>query len=237
MTKDRGIWVMTNVGPAGATGCRIEPLYSPGEDGGIVLYAGDLELSSGGSTWLASGDIELRLGPRSSLVANFAGQDRWIVDSLVSGDRPAVALPQHARLNAPTGSAVPVRPDSASQWGAIDIPINKLDGGRIDRAERLVLHFRGRVTDHLLPTQPTSDGKQGQLPFNLCGWELRLAEATGRLSDAEFATVIEAIPSALPMDKKSVGKLVGPLFVLLSFIAGTEVGIAAIAGLDAMPFR
>ncbi|MDT5025941.1 MAG: hypothetical protein QOE61_2367, partial [Micromonosporaceae bacterium] len=42
---------------------RVQPLYRSSDDGAIIVYAGDLELSKDGTTWRASGDLELRLSP------------------------------------------------------------------------------------------------------------------------------------------------------------------------------
>jgi hypothetical protein len=94
------------------------------------------------------------------------------------------------------------------------------------------LHVSGALTDHPLPDQQTDDGEQGQLPFTLAGWDIRLVKTAARPADGDFAIVIEAAPQVLPASEEDIGLMTRRLFDLLSFIAGTETGVAAVAGLD-----
>jgi hypothetical protein len=205
-------------------------LYRSSDDGAIIVYAGDLELSKDGTTWRASGDLELRLSPRSSFVANFAGSDQWIEDCLF-GERPVVALPSGADLQPPVASVLDAEPVNAPNWATLDVLVNHLGGGDIGQAERFVLHVAGTVVEYPLPNHEAEDGHQGQLLFTLPGWDLRLT-ATESKGATDFSVVIEAVPQVLPADAKAVGVLTGQLFDILSFVVGTETAVAAVVGLD-----
>jgi hypothetical protein len=94
------------------------------------------------------------------------------------------------------------------------------------------LHIHGLFPDFALPEQQTSQGSQGQLPFILPGWGLRLARAAGPRSENDFSFVVEAIPDTTPVSLDDIKLMIRRVFMLLSFIAGTEVGVGPRAGLD-----
>lgn len=68
--------------------------------------------------------------------------------------------------------------------------------------------------------------------FALPGWQLTLAEVRGATDSPRFTHLIEAVPT----DDGSPGlidELLTSLFHLLGFVAGHEVGLGAVCGLDA----
>jgi hypothetical protein len=152
-----------------------------------------------------------------------------------AGDRPSsVALPSHASLEPPASSAVPTKPNGVRLWAECDIPIDRLEGGGdIASAKRLILHIVGPLTDYPLPGCQTDVGNQGQLGFVLRGWNLSLAEVDRLAPETGFSFVIEAVPHTLPFDEKEVYPLIRQVLMLLSFIAGGQMGVGPIAGLDA----
>jgi len=212
---------------------RIQPLYRPLEDeGAIVVYAGDLQLSKDSADWLSAGNVELRLKPSPTVEARFSGGEQWLMAHF-PGDHLSVSLPSDASLEPPTQSAVPVRPDDAPRWVAdLRILINELVAGETGPIERVVLHIHGPFPDFPLPGQQTSQGIQGQLPFTLPGWGLRLARAAGPRSENDFSFVVEAVPDPTPVSPDDIKLMIRRVFMLLSFIAGTEVGVGPRAGLD-----
>jgi hypothetical protein len=150
-----------------------------------------------------------------------------------AGNRPSVALPPDASLEPPTGSAVPTKPNGITSWAECDIPIDSLEGGNIASAKRLILHIVGPLTDYPLPVCQTDLGNQGQLSFVLPGWDLHLAEADRLAPVTDFSFVIEAVPHTLPFDEEEARLLHRRVFMLLSFMAGGQIGVGPIAGLDA----
>jgi hypothetical protein len=213
---------------------RIESLYHPsGDDGEIIVYAGDLQLSKEGTDWLAGGNLELRLSPSPVFEARFAGREQWMLDPQAGWD-VAVGLPPHSSLEPPTQSAIPAQPDD-DQWWVVNLPINvdELEAGQTNSIERLILHIVGAFPSFPMPEYQTSSGSQGQLPFALPGWSLRLAEAAGPRSDDDFSFVVEAVPQTTPVSRGEIHLLARRVFMLLSFVAGGEVGVGPRVGLDA----
>jgi hypothetical protein len=71
------------------------------------------------------------------------------------------------------------------------------------------------------------------LPWALPGWELRLAEAGGPEAVDEFSFVVEAIPHDLPLGLDAAERLCSQVFLLLSLVAGAEIGVGPAVGMDA----
>lgn len=210
----------------------IEQLYRPSNDGKILIYAGDLKLRQNNSTWLARGDLELRLGVRSELFARFAGRDPWIINS-VGPNVPSVELPSEPSLNPPTSSAVPV-PDGDRQWATCEIRINRLRAGIAASVRSVVLHITGQLTDYPLPKDVTDHSfPQGQIYFILPGWDLRLVRTSLEPSDeTDFSYVIKAIPHSFPVTEDQIALLIRRVFTLLRFVTSDGVGIGPRVGLD-----
>lgn len=212
----------------------IRPIYHPSDDGNVLVYAGDLDLSTEDSTWVDQGDIVICLGPRPAFRAQFAGTQRWLFDMVMrGGKRPSVSLPKGAIIDPPTGSALPGQPELAKTWARDVIPMTHLFVGDFASADRVILHITtGSLSEVALPVCETTAGHQGQLPFRLPGWDLRLADVQRRRTDYDFTFVVEAVPRALPIDEAQVEQLTMRMLVLLSFLAGSEVGVHPIVGLD-----
>ena len=71
----------------------VKPLYYPSDDGTIVLYAGDLELSTEDELWVSAGNLELSLNARPGFRARFAGCERWMQRQLFTVSDATVGLP------------------------------------------------------------------------------------------------------------------------------------------------
>jgi hypothetical protein len=211
---------------------RIHPIYRASDDGIILVYGGHLLVSQGGVERTAKGDLELRLSPRPTLGAHVAGSEDWLLTSALQSENLTVRLPADASLEPPTTSALPVEPDNASSWADFPIPINDLVAGDVRLVERLILHISGPLTTWL-PKSQTESGLQGQIPVRLGSWNLRLA-ATGEPRAAEdFSFVVEATPDERLLDEEIVGRLRRQIFLLFSFMAGQEIGVGPLVGLNA----
>jgi hypothetical protein len=73
-------------------------------------------------------------------------------------------------------------------------------------------------------------GYQCQLEFRLAGWDLVIAPVDDRGGEHDFTFVVEAAPASSPTGA-AVDELTRRLHVLLSFIAGREVGVGPVCGL------
>jgi hypothetical protein len=67
----------------------------------------------------------------------------------------------------------------------------------------------------------------------LLGWDLRLAEASGPRAVGDFSYVVDAIPHDLPLHPDAIERLCNQVFLLLGLIAGQEIGVAPVVGVDA----
>jgi hypothetical protein len=107
--------------------------------------------------------------------------------------------------------------------------------GELRLAERLVLHVTGPLSRWPLPSRETGSNEQAQpqLCWSLSGWDLRLAEAGGTKDVDGFSFVVEAIPRDLPLGLDATERLVDQVFLLLSLIAGQEIGVGPVVGVDA----
>lgn len=213
---------------------RIAPIYGPpGEGGEIILYAGDLELQSGGQFGTLHGQVELRLYPAPDLKARVAGSGTDLLRLTFGDSLGSTALPAQASLAPPQSSTPPEQPEG-TQWADAWIAARGLTGGTLASAERLLLHYSGAFEPRFRAmTDLEGGGTQGQIPFELPGWRLVVAPVDEAASDARgFSGAIEATPTGSRIDLADVNRLSYRLFILLSLTASREVAIGPICGLD-----
>jgi hypothetical protein len=211
---------------------RPAPLYRPDDDGLIVVYVGELQITAD-EDHLATvtGQLELRLSPRTSFRAHFAGplSEFGPVSRLGSGGRDrTVTIPDGAALTPPAEPLAMERPDERS-WVEDDIWVSGITAGELSRAERFLFHFssgfppkfrgRGHGSEHI--------------NFVLPGWNLVVApRGTEAADERDFGGVVQAVPDEEP-SIEDIQTLTDRLYVLLSFVAGREIGIAPTCGVDA----
>jgi hypothetical protein len=181
------------------------------------------------------GNLELRLGPRPEFSAHVAGSDPWLLLHAWDSHRMTVALPADAPLDPPTDRVPTARPEGAIPWADVPILLTRMTTGELRLAERLVLHVTGSLSRWPLPSRETGSNEQAQsqLRWSLSGWDLRLAEAGGPKAVDGFSFVVEAIPRDLPLGLDATELLVDQVFLLLSLIAGQEIGVGPVVGVDA----
>jgi hypothetical protein len=216
-------------------GWNIDPVYRPSDDGAIVVYAGDLQLAVGADERVLTGNLELGLGPRPEFSAHVAGSDPWLAAHAWDSHCMTVVLPAGVVVDPPTDRVPTARPEGAVPWAHVPIPINRMTTGELRLAERLLLHVSGPLSRWPLPSCETGSIEQAQpqLRWSLSGWDLRLAEAGGPKAVDDFSFVVEAIPHDLPLGLDATERLVDQVFLLLSLIAGQEIGVGPVVGVDA----
>jgi hypothetical protein len=213
----------------------IEPVYRPSGDGAIVVYAGDLLLTMGADEHVVPGNLALRLSPRPEFSAQVAGRGAWLLAPASDSQHLTVALPPGTALDPPTDLVSSARPEGAASGAYVSVPINRMRAGELGLAQRLLVHVSGPLSRYPLPSRETGSSQQAQpqLPWTLSGWDLRLAEVGGPTAVDEFSFVVEAIPRDLPFDLDATERLCSQVFLLLSLIAGQEIGVAPVVGVDA----
>lgn len=211
---------------------RVEARYRPsGEDGEIVVYAGDLAVQDAAGEHarrLVSGQFELRLASTPAFAAQFAAGHTDLLFP-APGDDHAITVPPGAGLTPPVRSMF--APVAADTGPVGPLTMNALDAGELASARRFIFHVSGAL-EACLPMVPVDGGHQPQLAFSLTGWDLVLAPVDKPQGEHDFAFVVQATPRA-PRTTTDVDELHRRLFILLSFITSREVGVSPICG----PFR
>lgn len=214
---------------------RIEPIYRPnGDDGAIVVYAGELAVEAGGARGEAVGQLELRLFPGASFCARFSGPPSRVSPRLFFDlDASVTGVPPGSSLTPPENSSLPSRSDRGA-WIESDVRISQLEAGELGAAVRFVVHLSQsfRRPEFRVLTQLADGSRQGQVAFRLPGWNLVLAAVDYPSGEGDFGAVIEATPSSLPVDAASIERLQHCLFFVLSLVSSREVGVGPTCGLD-----
>lgn len=195
--------------------------YAGDARGKVPLYVGPLVLTDGaGTEETVHGAITLDLHPRTKLVAHVPKGDPW--SCFGNDNNPGIDLPPDARLCPASEDALPPL-DKLDQ-----VRLNRIESGSARTADRFLFHINGPLRGHMASYE-TERGWQQQHEWTLPGWNLRLARVDqGELG---FNHVLEAVP-AHPVNADAVGQLRGRLFLLLSFIAGREIGVGPICGVN-----
>jgi hypothetical protein len=216
---------------------RVEPMYrASGEQGEIVVYAGDLDVKVGDEARTVKGQLELRLaaGP---LVARFAGPASEELHFVAAHEATAsVSVPAGAPLVPPPATILPEMRGDA-YWIETRIAIgSELAAGEVAHAQRFIFHISGALKGDSFPSVGVVDGQsQRQLVFRLPDWDLIIAPLDDPSGERDFAFVVEATPAAPTTGadiEANVDRLVRRLFILLSFIASREVGVGPVCGLS-----
>lgn len=210
---------------------RPAPLYHPDEDGLIIVYVGELEIKAD-EDHLATvaGQLEFRLSPRTSFRAHFAGpfSEFGPASWLATGGRDrTVTIPDGAALTPPAEPLSMELPDDRV-WVDDDVWVGGITAGDLSQAERFLFHFSSGFAPKF---RVRGDGSE-RISFALPGWNVVVAPTGTEVTDErDFGGVVQAVPDEEP-SIEDIEKLRDRLNVLLSFVAGREIGIAPICGLD-----
>jgi hypothetical protein len=209
----------------------LEALHRPSEPGVFRFYAGDLEVTVGGTKHHIKGDIELRLVPRTRLSASFAGSQPWLDDVVFSGEEVQVAIPVGADLGANKDSAVEQAGEGRS-WISHEPNINHLTAGAFQECKRFVLYTSGDITRYSFRGSDHEGESQGVLCFGLPGWNVRIAAIGGAPTDGSaFTAVIEAVPIGRLTGPEDVSRMARCLFLVLSLVCSRETVVGPVIGL------
>jgi hypothetical protein len=213
---------------------RVEQIYRPnGDNGEIIVYAGDLIARTGGEDLVVGGQLELCLSPRPSFIAHFSGPPSRVSPHLGLAHDATVTVPEGSSLAPPLESSLPIQPERGA-WVESRIHVSPVDAGDPCAAKRFIVHVSQSLQQPVFRfLAPMSDGsRQGQIAFNLSGWSLVLAPVDHPAGDNDFGALIEATPTTFPVDAVAVDQMAHRLFFLLSLMSSREVGLGPICGLD-----
>jgi hypothetical protein len=216
-------------GPASGT---LRPIYHPsGDEGEMIVYAGDLQVRANGEERTLTGQVELRLFPESDVRVRLTGpNDQLLPVASIFNEEQIVSVPDGASLATPAGPVLPAGP-AEKPWSEEQINPGRLEAGDLASAERLVVHVTRALEPHL---RAPPDGSEAHVRFELPGWSLVLAPVKKPTpDDRDFGGVIEAEPTGGTIGAPDVERLTYRLFILLSLIASHEVGVGPVCGLDA----
>lgn len=195
-----------------------------------MLFDGDLEIEvEGGKLPTAPGQIELQLYPKAKLIAHIFGPGAVSARfSVGPSDEPKFSVPKGVDLTPPDDSVLAKR--DASSRG--EFRVGLLQAGDLGVASRLLFHVSGALEAPVSPRRLDSGGRQPQLDFALPGWDLVLVPGELTPGCEDFAALIQATPTSLPISMAEVDRLRRRLFIMLSFLANRELGIGPVCGLD-----
>lgn len=210
---------------------RIEPIYRPFDEGRFLLFDGLLALQGqDGLRTPIPGQIELQLGLAPRLRTHLL--DSHLVNSLFfaseSDPDPTLTVPDGAELMPPSSSAVEKR----EQVPRGEFRADSMRVGDLDSATQVIFHISGAL--HIMGSARDLDdgGRQVQIDFALPGWHLTIApHNSGADEGLDFAAVVRATPTSLPISASDIDRLRRRLFLLLSFLANREIGIGPICGI------
>lgn len=215
---------------------RLDPVYQlDGEADSIVVYAGDLTISAGDDAETVPGQLELQLGERHRLLARFGGSEEQRVRTLglVFGEEVEVGIPAGAPLVVPDKTERE-RFEADRGLPRSSIPVGLLIAGDPARATSYVVHVSTDLDAAIPTTDVPEGGGQRQIPFALPEWDLVLVQLTrGRQAERAFPFAVGATYIGVgAATSDDLEQLRSRLFILLSFIAGREVGVEPVCGLD-----
>ena len=212
----------------GAARERVEPVYRPsGDDGEIVVYAGELAVRGAVGEQRVTGQLALRLAATPAFTAHFAAAHIDLLFPAVDEEH-VVDVPSGAILAPPVRSTLTQGATEPEPVGPMTM--NELHAGDLGSAERFIFHVSGAL-EACLPIVQVNGGHQPQLAFSFTGWDLVVAPIDEPKGEHDFAFVVQATRPT-PPTVADVDELHRRLFILLSFITSREVGVGPICGLS-----
>ena len=209
---------------------RIEPVYRAFDGSGeIIVYQGPLTLTTAQQEHTATGQLELRLAPTTELVVRLI-EDEVMLGLQLQNQSTAVAIPEGSPLDPPEPLDLRTPPDDTDAMDP-SLPLNHIQVGHVEDAERYIMHISGALRA-MLPSVTVEDGMQPQLEFVLPEWRLTLAPVFRPKGDNDFSYVIAATPLSRPTNVGMLEELRWRTFILLSLVAGREIGVGPTCGID-----
>ncbi len=206
----------------------IHSIYRPhGEGSRFLLFDGELQLAADGT--LLPGQIELELYPRAKLIIHALGPEAVSARFADGGEgEPSFVVPRDADLAPPDAAAISKR----EQVSRVEFQASQIRAGDLARATYLLFHISGAL-EATVSTRPLAEGgRRPRVNFALPGWELVFVPGTPTYECRDFAAIVGATPTSLPISYDDADRLHRWLFIMLSFLANREVGIGPVCGLD-----
>jgi hypothetical protein len=209
----------------------IERIYPPPGPDGIVVYAGDLDVQTNTGSHRAQGQLELHLSPDSWFGVHFKGSFRDLGPISFLRGRTAITVPAGASLEPPAKTRLPAAMPGGN-LSEIRESVPAMAVGNLAASKRFLIHYTGplrprfRVLDRV-----AGGGHQGRINFTLPGWVLTMAP-NDETKDDDFDGVIEAHSEEGGVTADDVDRLHSRLFAVLGLVAGNEIGIGPVCGLD-----
>jgi len=207
---------------------RIGPIFRPHRDGGrFLLFDGNLNVEADEGQQPAAGQIELRLLPKSELLAHIFGPAA--IRHFFNEGEPEISVPNDAPLLPPIDAAFAKQ----DQGNRSIVALDEIQAGDLASASQIAFHVSGALNASLTPVAISGGARQPQIDFQFPGWDLVLAIDNPDLDGSGFSAFGRATPTSLPISVDGVERLGRWLFILLSFVANRELGIGPTCGLNA----
>ena len=208
----------------------LRPMFDSPADGRCLLHSGPVIIANENGSVTLPGVVAFDGAPRYKLQAEVAARFADVSSIVGSFDSVAATFPDDTMPSAELHELPDLDPDDGSVWTE-SVWLNRFVVGSAHRVHSLVIHLVGSIRIIQPPIEVDDGSFQVQVAFSLPGWELTLA-----LLDSGIATdqmVVRATSTGGAPDEGSIDVLLRRLFLILSFVAGTEIGSAIVCGLDA----
>ena len=149
--------------------------------------------------------------------------------ALLSDSAATVALVEPLNLAPPSASTSPQQGTSGG-WAEGDFPLDSQSHGDPASAIYFVVHIASPL--QRLPFVKVASGGVEGAQFRIAGWSVRLT-TTSDTQDREFTHVARCRHESGSPGVDDVERLRWRLHMLLGFVAGHEVNVGPVAGLDA----
>jgi hypothetical protein len=192
---------------------RSTPVYRA-VSGRVLMYQGLANVTVEGVDRSTDCEIRLDVG-RGRLSVHLASDEVWLTSLIAETEELPVTIPEGSSLDLADD---PIDTIDRRQW-SWDTFLNRKQAGDLTAATGFVIHVRGNIPSLRRPVD-----------FSLPGWRLRLVELSP--SDDAYSHIVNAVPTAGEAAAYSFEGLRKQLHAVLGLVAGQQVAIGAVAGLD-----
>ena len=205
---------------------RTEAVYRRHDvDSFVLLYSGDVRIEFDGIVHVCPCDIRLE-GDGDRLLALVAGDEPRFARAVVADDM-TVEIIDGTDLDPPVEPLLsPAEVGSARvSWS---ISLGRHRGGEIQAVSLFVVHVNAPLDK--LPSARVGTAIVEVVDFEIPGWQIRLV----KLEDANdaYTHIANATPVGDVPTLDSIDELRWRLHILLGLVAGQQIGVGTIAGLN-----
>ena len=178
------------------------------------MYQGLANVTVEGEDRLTDCEIRLDVGG-GGISMHLASDEVWVTSVIVDRQQLPVTIPEGSSLDVADD---PIDTIDRRRW-SWDTFLNRKQTGDLKAATGFVIHVKGNIPSLRRPVD-----------FGLPGWQLRLVELSP--ADDAYSHIINAVPTAGEVGADSIEGLRKQLHAVLGLLAGQQVAIGAVAGLD-----